>query len=191
MTGSAGMARAVVTALTVSRLAAGAFVLPLASLLDWWKFAAAVFIVAGLTDMVDGALARWLRVASPTGARLDSNADAFLTLGGMLALTFGGLWPWWLIPVILASYVTAMWLENKVLEGDMLGLLVMAVPLTNFALITFIAAGLLNLSTGISLGTVLVASVVVWAALAVLKVHRVADYLRYAVAKTTDRNAPY
>jgi phosphatidylglycerophosphate synthase len=184
-------ARVFVRALTLSRLAVGAVALPLASFLDWWGLAAVVFIAAGATDMVDGALARHWRVSSDAGARLDSNADAFLTLGGMLAVAVGGAWPWWLLVVILGAYAAAMWLEKEVLEGDALGLLVLAVPFTNFTLITCIFAELLNLAAGTDVGAVLAVSVPVWAVLAVLKRHRVGDYLRYVVAKAADRNTPY
>ena len=51
----------------------------------------AIFIVAALTDAVDGWLARRSGTSGPRGALLDPIADKVLVLGTALALAFAGL----------------------------------------------------------------------------------------------------
>ncbi|OGP17846.1 MAG: hypothetical protein A2V21_306380 [Deltaproteobacteria bacterium GWC2_55_46] len=64
--------------------------------------AAAVFIVAGVTDAVDGFLARRFDIRTEFGANMDPFADKFLLVSAFIALTAKGLIPLWLtIPVIL------------------------------------------------------------------------------------------
>lgn len=46
-----------------------------ASRLGDWDIAFGLIVLAGLADAVDGLVARWLRVAGPMGAQLDSLAD--------------------------------------------------------------------------------------------------------------------
>lgn len=181
-------ARNIVRALSASRLVCGVFLLPLAGVFEWWTFAALVFFCAFITDMVDGALARHWRVTSEAGGRLDSNADIFLTLGGVCAVVIAGAWPWWVVVVLFASHQMAMWFERNRLRGDALGLLILAVPLVNFALITALTATLFQLAAGMSLAIFLQLSIVFWAALAVIKRHRVLDYLQYAIRKSMPRD---
>lgn len=49
----------------------------------------AVYLLAGLTDMADGFLARRLHVQTRLGARLDTVADLVF-----FSVTFAVLWPW-------------------------------------------------------------------------------------------------
>ena len=60
-----------------------------------------LFVIAALTDLLDGSLARWLNQRSVLGAWLDPIADKvmLLTTFAMLALT--GLLPMWLLYVVL------------------------------------------------------------------------------------------
>ncbi|MDP2787617.1 MAG: CDP-alcohol phosphatidyltransferase family protein [Pseudomonadota bacterium] len=60
-----------------------------------------LFVLAAITDLLDGTLARWLNQRSVLGAWLDPIADKtmLLTTFAMLALT--GLLPMWLLYVIL------------------------------------------------------------------------------------------
>jgi CDP-diacylglycerol--glycerol-3-phosphate 3-phosphatidyltransferase len=67
-----------------------------------WAFI--LFVVAGLTDIIDGPLARRLGVTSSFGRRFDPLVDKVLICGGFLALKlfFGdssGL-AWWMVAVI-------------------------------------------------------------------------------------------
>ncbi len=62
-----------------------------------------LFVLAAITDLLDGNLARWLNQRSVLGAWLDPIADKvmLLTTFAMLALT--GLLPMWLLYLVLAD----------------------------------------------------------------------------------------
>ncbi len=62
--------------------------------------ALAWFIAAGVTDVIDGALARRFGLATNTGAYLDPIADKLLLSGSFLALAISKVVPWWLVGVI-------------------------------------------------------------------------------------------
>ena len=64
---------------------------------DW---ALAWCAVAGLSDGLDGFLARRLRATSRAGAYLDPLADKLLLSGTYLTLGFGHVIPWWLTAVV-------------------------------------------------------------------------------------------
>ncbi|HXB67931.1 MAG TPA: CDP-alcohol phosphatidyltransferase family protein [Candidatus Acidoferrales bacterium] len=59
-----------------------------------------LFIAAGLTDVIDGALARGFGLATPSGAYLDPIADKCLLCGIFLALGSSGIIPWWFVAVV-------------------------------------------------------------------------------------------
>lgn len=86
--------------LTVCRLLLVPFVIS-AILAAHHAVAMALFAVAALTDLLDGAVARRFRLTSRTGAYLDPIADKFLLSGVFLALAAAGLAPWWLVALIL------------------------------------------------------------------------------------------
>jgi phosphatidylglycerophosphate synthase len=91
-------------ALTASRLFAGpAFLL-------WGTLPArgltlALLIAAVVTDLVDGRIARALRVTSNFGGCLDSTADKVFALALMLALAEKAVLPWWAFAALLAQYL--------------------------------------------------------------------------------------
>ena len=62
--------------------------------------ALALFAVAAFTDVLDGAVARRFRLATPAGAWLDPIADKCLLSGVFLALATAGMVPWWLVGII-------------------------------------------------------------------------------------------
>ena len=62
--------------------------------------APALFAVAALTDVLDGAVARHFRLATPAGAWLDPVADKCLISGVFLALAGAGTVPWWLVGIV-------------------------------------------------------------------------------------------
>ena len=62
--------------------------------------ALALFAVAALTDVLDGAVARRFRLATPAGAWLDPVADKCLMSGVFLALAGAGTVPWWLVGIV-------------------------------------------------------------------------------------------
>jgi cardiolipin synthase len=63
-------------------------------------------LVAGVTDGLDGFIAKWFNQSSRLGAILDPVADKFLMLATVLALTWTGLLPLWVtIPILLRDVV--------------------------------------------------------------------------------------
>jgi cardiolipin synthase len=62
--------------------------------------ALALFAIAALTDVLDGAVARRFRLATPAGAWLDPVADKCLISGVFLALAGAGTVPWWLVGIV-------------------------------------------------------------------------------------------
>lgn len=68
--------------------------------------AAAVFITAGITDAVDGFIARRYNARTELGAALDPFADKFLLISAYIALAAKGFIPIWLmVPVIIKDSI--------------------------------------------------------------------------------------
>jgi cardiolipin synthase len=67
---------------------------------DGW--AIVVFVVSGLTDWLDGKLARWLNQMSRFGAMLDPLADRLYTLAAMVAFVVRDIVPLWVVLVVIA-----------------------------------------------------------------------------------------
>jgi cardiolipin synthase len=63
--------------------------------------ALALFFVAAVTDVLDGAVARSYGLATQVGAYLDPIADKCLLSGIFLALGVTGSVPWWFVAVVL------------------------------------------------------------------------------------------
>ena len=62
-------------------------------LIDWWLIlAAALFIIAGLTDILDGFLARRWNVESTFGRIMDPFADKLLIIGALVFLAGPDFW---------------------------------------------------------------------------------------------------
>ena len=68
-------------------------------------WAAVVFVVAGITDLVDGELARRQGLVTSFGKILDPIADKALTGGAFVALSWLGELPWWVTVVMLVREV--------------------------------------------------------------------------------------
>lgn len=88
-------------ALTLARL----FSIPLiVVLIHENNFAAAcwLFIAAGITDALDGYLARKLNQSSEIGAYLDALADKSLIAASFITLHFEGLVPFWLLILVVS-----------------------------------------------------------------------------------------
>jgi cardiolipin synthase len=85
--------------LTLLRLVLVPFVI-LAILDGRHTLALALFAGAAFTDVLDGAVARRFRLATPAGAWLDPVADKCLLSGVFLALAAAGTVPWWLVGII-------------------------------------------------------------------------------------------
>ncbi|RKS10178.1 CDP-diacylglycerol--glycerol-3-phosphate 3-phosphatidyltransferase [Nocardiopsis sp. Huas11] len=70
---------------------------------SWWRFAAfAVFVVAAITDRIDGEIARRRNLVTDFGKIADPIADKALTGAALVVLSLqGDLW-WWVTIAILA-----------------------------------------------------------------------------------------
>jgi cardiolipin synthase len=64
---------------------------------DW---AVGLLIVAGLSDWLDGKIARALNQASRLGQVLDPAADRLYIVSTIVALAIRGIIPWWLVAVL-------------------------------------------------------------------------------------------
>lgn len=67
---------------------------------DVWAVIAVV--AAGVSDFLDGYLARKWQQVTKLGAVLDPTADRLLTVVVVLALAIRGIIPWWLLAVLFA-----------------------------------------------------------------------------------------
>jgi len=79
--------------------------------------AALVFTTAGITDAVDGFIARRFDMRTPLGAALDPAADKLLQLTAYVTLTFKGVIPLWLCVPVLAkdAVLVAIFLAMRVM----------------------------------------------------------------------------
>jgi cardiolipin synthase len=85
--------------LTLFRLAIVPFII--GAILDGRNVRAIeLFALAAVTDVLDGAAARRLRLATQTGAYLDPIADKVLLSGVFLALAVVQTVPWWFVAVV-------------------------------------------------------------------------------------------
>ncbi|WP_460856853.1 CDP-alcohol phosphatidyltransferase family protein [Nocardiopsis coralliicola] len=66
---------------------------------DWW--AVAVLVVAGLTDWLDGKIARAWNQTSRLGTVLDPMADRLYIFAAVLGLVVRGVVPWWLMALLV------------------------------------------------------------------------------------------
>ncbi len=67
-----------------------------------------VFLIAGLSDALDGEIARRLDVVTRFGAVLDPAADKLLIGSGYLAAAGVGLLPWWLAWLVVGRDVAIL-----------------------------------------------------------------------------------
>jgi len=64
-----------------------------------------VLVVASLTDLLDGYLARRLRQVTRLGQLLDPAADRLYIFAALVGLAANGLVPWWIVVLIVARDV--------------------------------------------------------------------------------------
>ena len=67
---------------------------------DLWAIAA--LVIAGVSDFLDGYLARRWNQVTKLGGILDPTADRLLTIVVVLALAIRGIIPWWLLGILFA-----------------------------------------------------------------------------------------
>lgn len=150
--------------------------LPLAPLCAWAivsdqpLLAASSFALAGLTDLVDGRVARHRGEVSRLGGVLDHTSDALFVASGLAALASQGIVPWALAPLVVLAFLQYA-LDSRVLAGQTLRtsqlgrfngigyFILLGTPLIRDALglpwpgpgLVFVLGGLLVASTGVSM----------------------------------------
>jgi len=72
--------------------------LPHSAARDWW--AVGLLIAAGLSDWLDGKIARALNQQSRLGQMLDPAADRLYIAATVIALAVRAIIPWWLVAVL-------------------------------------------------------------------------------------------
>jgi cardiolipin synthase len=83
------------------------------------QIAFALFLVAGLSDLIDGFLAKRFNMATELGAYLDPLADKALIVSIYVTLGIAGAIPRWLVilvvsrDIMIVSAVILSWLVNK------------------------------------------------------------------------------
>jgi len=65
--------------------------------------ALAIFLVAGLTDFLDGYIARKYNLISKIGTAMDPLADKFMQLTALTSLTFAEALPLWILVIFLVK----------------------------------------------------------------------------------------
>ena len=134
-------------------------------------WALAVFIVAGVTDALDGVLARWWSRPTSLGALLDPMADKLLLISTFVVLTLPGLdlpnhFPVWLtvlvisrdVIIVVTVAVVNLAVGRRTFPPSMLGKLA--------TLIYILAIALVLLYNWLGRGSVVV-DAAIWAALAI------------------------
>ena len=95
----------------------------------WLWIALGIFIIASLTDYIDGQIARKCNQVSDFGKFLDPLADKLLTIACMCMFTEWGLMPAWALMIVLTREIAAGWSGKVKTASTMVGLIVaMAFP---------------------------------------------------------------
>ncbi len=68
----------------------------------WMWISLALFVIASLTDYIDGQIARKCNQVSDFGKFLDPLADKLLTIAAMTMMTEWGMMPAWALMIVLA-----------------------------------------------------------------------------------------
>jgi len=123
------------------------FILVLVNVPWAYLLATVLFVLASITDFLDGYLARRLKLVSPLGVFLDLTADKIFVVAILVALVQVGLVPAWIVGVIVAREFLVTGLRSmaaakgKVIPAGMWG--------KQKTLITMVAMALLLLAKGL------------------------------------------
>ena len=140
-----------------------------------WAFA--VFLVAGLSDAVDGYLARRFGQVSELGAYLDPLADKLLLISGFVTLGYLGAIPDWLVLLVVSRDVLIV---GAVMTSHLIGHPVPVKPLFVSKLTTVVQILLVTVALAHLAGFAELAVAVLWLgwAAAGLTIASAAAYLR-------------
>lgn len=136
-------------ALSLARMVATVLIFVLVLVNTSWAFllATVLFVLASITDFLDGYLARRFKLVSPLGVFLDLTADKIFVVAILVALVQVGLVPAWIVGVIVAREFLVTGLRSmaaakgKVIPAGIWG--------KQKTLITMIAMALLLLAKGL------------------------------------------
>lgn len=158
----------------------------------WW------FVVAAVTDLLDGNLARWLDQKSVLGAWLDPIADKAMLLSTLLALAWAGSLPIWLAVVVVLrdGVVLGGAAAYRVLTGRLEVAPTLSGKAATFAEFALVSLILADLALGAGLSGWLEALIVLTAILVVasglhyvvLWSRKTRDFLRSRVSKPHSLN---
>lgn len=145
------------TYLTIARMILSVLFLVFVLLPDTWcrVLALIIFIIASLTDLVDGKWARRQKIVTDLGAFLDPLADKMLTGLAFLALVYLNIVPIWVFAIILVRdfAVDGMRMmaarSGKTIAASIYGKWKTTFQMTALSII------LLNLTTDLALFTIL------------------------------------
>lgn len=135
-------------AITVSRLFLTAgFILFVAKESTWGHLTALIlFIIAAISDFVDGWLARKMNLVTPLGKLLDPLADKILVSSAFVFLTAEGLCPVWVTALIIGREFLVTGLRQIAIEaGQVLAADTLGKWKTTFQL-TYLIAGMIRLT---------------------------------------------
>jgi CDP-diacylglycerol--glycerol-3-phosphate 3-phosphatidyltransferase len=108
----------VLTTITVARIVLVPVIMGLVLIGDERRFAyaaaAVVFVVAALTDFVDGYLARRWSLTTVLGSFLDTTADKLLVTGALIALVTVGRVSPWIVVIIVSRELVVLALRGMV-----------------------------------------------------------------------------
>ena len=134
----------------------------------WRLIAFTVFVVAALTDRLDGELARRRGLVTAFGTMVDPIADKALTGSALIGLSLLGLIPWWATVVIMGREIGVTMLRLWVLRHGVIpasrggkvktfvqalaiGLFVL--PLPDVAVVTVLRWTVLIVAIGLTVGS--------------------------------------
>lgn len=143
-----------------------------------WEAAFIIFVVAGISDAVDGFLAKRCGMASELGAWLDPIADKALIVSIYIALALVGAIPTWLVILVVARdiMIVAAVLLSWLLARPVTIAPFLVSKLNTAAQIGFAALALGSRAFGIDLGS---AAVVGELVVAILTLTSMAAYLAF------------
>jgi cardiolipin synthase (CMP-forming) len=141
-----------------------------------WTLAFVIFVAAGVTDAIDGYVARRFDLRTELGAYLDPLADKALLMSIYVTMAIGGHLPVWLAvlvvsrDIMIVGAVVLSWLMDKpvAINPSQLSKVNTAAQISFAALMLFILAFALDLGALVVAGTALVAVLTVGSMLAYL-----------------------
>lgn len=130
----------------------------------WMLASLGVFILASITDFIDGHIARKYNQVSDFGKFLDPLADKLLTIAAMVIFCEWGKFPAWALMIVLTrefavtglrlvavgkgKVIAAGWSGKVKTASTMIGLcIMMAFPTAEFELLSMIVVGVIVVTT--------------------------------------------